>query len=247
MDLVELKKVQPGNFHRHPWELARLDILKYLIRKNNINTGYILDVGSGDAFVATEIFKEYKGSVIAVDSNYTEEFLQHEKKPGLTFKRKLDGVNEKRIDLVLLMDVLEHVEQQGNLLASIRNLPGVSASTIFFITVPAYQSLFTDHDVFLGHYRRYNIKSLEVECRSAGLEVKQAGYFFMSLLLPRLVQKYFRLGSKHALHDWNGGAFTTGLVRSILWTDFKISWYLSKLGIRLPGLSCYCLCNPLPS
>ncbi len=247
MDLVELKKVQPSHFRRHPWELARLQILKYLVRQNRIPTTHILDVGSGDAFVARQMKEEFKGTVTAVDHHYTETFIQQEKKTGIRFTAHLDDVKDEKIDLVLLMDVIEHVEHPDALLTSIRQLPGVSATTVFFITVPAYQSLFTQHDVFLGHYRRYNINTLKNDCLSGGLEWKQGGYFFTSLLLPRFLQKHLSRGEQHALHDWKGSSFTTGLVCSVLWTDFKISWYLSKLGIRLPGLSCYCLCNPLPS
>lgn len=247
MDLVELKKVQPSNFRRHPWELARLQILEYLVRENSIPATHILDVGSGDAFVAKQLLKKYKGTVTAVDPNYADAFIEQEKNSGIRFTRSLEEVKEGKIDLVLLMDVIEHVEHPESLIASIRNLPGVSASTVFFITVPAYQSLFTQHDVFLGHYRRYNINTLKNDCLSGGLEWKQGGYFFASLLIPRFLQKHLSRGGQHALHDWKGSSFITGLVRSVLWTDFKISWYLSKLGIRLPGLSCYCLCNPLPS
>ncbi len=247
MDLVELQKVQPSNFRRHPWEQARLQILEFLVQKNGISTTHILDVGSGDAFVAKQLLNKYKGMVTAVDPNYTEAFIEQEIKSGIRFRRNLEEVKEEKIDLVLLMDVIEHVEHPEALLASIKKLPGVSASTFFFITVPAYQSLFTQHDVFLGHYRRYNIKTLKNDSSAGGLEWKQGGYFFASLLIPRFLQKHLGRGGQHALHDWKGNSFTTGLVRSVLWTDFKISWYLSKLGIRLPGLSCYCLCNPLPS
>ena len=64
----------------------------------------------------------------------------------------------------------------------------VQNETIWFITVPAFQNLFCTHDVFLGHYRRYDNQMLISHTEKANLKTLDVGYFFMSLLLPRYLQ-----------------------------------------------------------
>ena len=67
------------------------------------------------------------------------------------------------------------------------------ASGHILITVPAFQTLWSGHDLFLEHYRRYNKKQLEETIRAAGLKVVHTNYFFATLLplvaLSRLVNR----------------------------------------------------------
>ena len=54
-----------------------------------------------------------------------------------------------------------------------------SCQTVYlFITVPAFQFLWSGHDVFLQHYRRYSLTRLRQLVNGNGLEVRQAHYFF---------------------------------------------------------------------
>ena len=115
MDLVEV------NFNienRHPWETARLQSVSKLIdkhtsqKKEELN---FLDVGSGDAFVAhrfTEIFKN--SSAKCVDIEYDEKIIETISNmfnnPNLGLFNDLDKVStEQAIDVVTLLDVIEHV------------------------------------------------------------------------------------------------------------------------------------------
>src|SRR4051812_25318096 len=51
------------------------------------------------------------------------------------------------------------------------------------VTVPAFQFLWSGHDVFLEHKRRYTLASLHSTIESAGLEIIRSRYFF-GVLLP---------------------------------------------------------------
>lgn len=84
-------------------------------------------------------------------------------------------------DLVLLMDVLEHCPDPAGVLrqAGERLKPGGK----LFVTVPAFQSLWSFHDVFLGHYRRYDLPALLDLCRGGGFRV-EAGFYLFAYLLP---------------------------------------------------------------
>lgn len=254
MDLVEYKLVKEAGFRRHPWELTRLRFLRFLVNrlpdKNNL-----ADLGSGDGFLAADIAMNHKGATVtAVDINYTEELLTalDKKKPAnLRFTRELKEIpSEIQADAIILMDVLEHIEKPGELLKELLKLPSVNKNTVFIITVPAYQQLFSLHDKKLGHYRRYNLRQLEQLLSPLSLRMEEKGYFFNSLLPVRFFQRLFEkkdgVPTGDSIHNWEKGPFLTGLICSFFWAEFKITWYLARLGIKIPGLTCYCICRHSP-
>jgi SAM-dependent methyltransferase len=100
----------------------------------------------------------------------------------------------ERFDLVVALDVLEHIEQD---VAALRALAGCLApGGRLVLMVPAYPWLFSGHDTIHHHHRRYTRGSLQRVLAEAGLRVHRAGYY-NSLLLPvvagvRLAQRLFR-------------------------------------------------------
>jgi len=119
------------------------------------------------------------------------------------------------------------------------------------ITVPAYQSLFCSHDHFLGHYRRYTNRSLKQTIEKAGFEKLKLGYFFFSLLMPRILQTLKERISKPDLSksttglvEWGGGKGITSIIKGVLRLDHRITHGIKMLtGLSLPGLSNYILCK----
>jgi hypothetical protein len=147
------------------------------------------------------------------------------------------------------MDVIEHIADDGAFLRDLLARPFVSTETRFLITVPAYQALFSSHDTFLGHYRRYSNRTLRERLEQSGLRVLTIGYFFSSLLPVRLLQtvKERVLKLKPAqqttgLVTWRGSESTAALLRNLLVLDAKLSLWSSKIGLTLPGLSNYAVC-----
>ncbi len=70
-------------------------------------------------------------------------------------------------DLVLMMDVLEHVDDDRGL---VRHYAAkVPSGAHFLVTVPAFRFLWSGHDVFLEHKRRYRLSEIEAAMRDAGL------------------------------------------------------------------------------
>jgi hypothetical protein len=64
------------------------------------------------------------------------------------------GETAAEAKLFLLMDVLEHVDDDFALLSQV--FAAASPGTYFLITVPADMALWSPHDVSFGHYRRYD-------------------------------------------------------------------------------------------
>jgi len=72
--------------------------------------------------------------------------------------------------------VLEHVDDDRGL---VRLYAGkVPSGAHFLVTVPAFQFLWSGHDVFLEHKRRYRLADIEKTMSEAGLEVVHGAYYF---------------------------------------------------------------------
>ena len=78
------------------------------------------------------------------------------------------------------MDILEHVESDIEFLKKWVKIsqPG----NYFIFTVPAFKFLWSSHDIFLEHKRRYKLKDIEGVVSLCGLKVIKGGYFFTTIL-----------------------------------------------------------------
>jgi hypothetical protein len=97
----------------------------------------------------------------------------------------------EKADVLLFIDVLEHVEDDLALLKSY--ISSSSADALFVISVPAFKSLWSNHDVFLEHFRRYRKKDLRNLIKQAGLVEVESSYIFGSIFpLVWLIRKLKR-------------------------------------------------------
>jgi len=86
--------------------------------------------------------------------------------------------------LVCTFNVLEHIENESGILKEI--FRAVRNRGYFFMIVPAFDFLWSAHDVSLGHERRYVKNELIKKLRSAGFTSSKMNYF-NSLLFPLAV------------------------------------------------------------
>ncbi len=261
MDILEAQRRSVGAPERHPWELARLDVIKDLIARHVVlNRGAsVLDIGCGDAFVDEQIAATFpEVSFYAVDTAFTDESIAHYRARlsvrNVFLSSSLDSAVphlKGQVSLVILMDVLEHVEDDYAFLTHLMTHPRIGSNAYVLVTVPAYQALFCSHDKFLGHHWRYSNQQLRDLLESSGLAVIEVGYFFSSLVLARTLQVLkerwlFRKANDSAttgLVTWNGGPTLTALIKQLLLADVRLSRLFRQIGITLPGLSNYAICR----
>jgi len=93
------------------------------------------------------------------------------------------GVPPGWAEVVLLLDVIEHVDDDVAALRAAR--AAVGEGGLLVVTVPAYQWLWSGHDEVLGHRRRYTAAGLRAAVERAGFEVLRVSYF-NTLLFPLL-------------------------------------------------------------
>jgi SAM-dependent methyltransferase len=86
-----------------------------------------------------------------------------------------------RFGLLTCLDVLEHVSDDAAALAELRRV--TRRDGFLVLTVPAYQALFSPHDVAAGHIRRYTMRKLSTLASAAGWR-PVAGTYFNTLLFP---------------------------------------------------------------
>jgi hypothetical protein len=256
MDILELIKIKdPGKIKRHPWEIARTAIAIKILKKHLLfPVESLIDIGSGDCFVIQEMLKKkIANKYVAIDTAYqnaaVKDYLNNVVSNSIELNHKinLDIHYSDTSVLILIMDVLEHLKNEGIILSALGSLKKANDKRIVLITVPAFQSLFSSHDISLGHYKRYNSEKLKNLCLNYGLEPIAQGYLFTILLIPRWIaktlEKYLNKKLHNTVYEWNQSKFITMIFVKILMLDFYINKLLAKFGIKLPGLSCYCLCK----
>ncbi len=120
---------------------------------------------------------------------------------------------DRSFDLVVLLDVLEHVADDVGALRTAK--PKLARGGRILITVPALPWLWSAHDEAHHHFRRYTEASLRRSVAAAGLSVVAAGYFntllFPLVAVTRLAKK--ALGSRESDDHMPGRAVNRLLAR----------------------------------
>lgn len=240
---MDLKEQGRGG-SRHPWERARVRALKRILGRFDLPPKpTVLDLGTGDGYALNALF----GGGTGLDPHFTDEDLARlrERYPGSRWIRDFDRVGDETFDVVLTLDVLEHVPDDVGLIRG--SVSRLKPGGVWVATVPAFQALFTAHDTFLKHHRRYSRRELVRVLSEGGLRVEASGYLFGSLLGPRAVQRGLEAirgpGSTAGIGAWHGGRLASGLIELALNADSRVLLGLQRRGLTLPGLSVWAVCR----
>ena len=255
---MDLSEVPGAPFRRHPWEIARARFFGRVVEADGHGDGAgarrVLDVGAGDGYLGRLLLERMPpGSAVdCVDPNYTDDDLRRFAEPtttGLSFARaRPPGL----YDVVLLLDVIEHVADDRAFLAELLTA-SVAPGGAVLVSVPAWELLYSQHDVELRHFRRYSPGRCRALLESSGLEIVRSGGLFHSLLLPRVAQRVLE-ALKGAMRvpgrsrpanagDWHGGRLLSATVSLALAADNRLSELVARSGRELPGLSYWALCR----
>ncbi|MFZ0121741.1 MAG: class I SAM-dependent methyltransferase [Pseudonocardiaceae bacterium] len=175
------------------WHLGRLEIIQTYMKRalRNRSNSIILNVGCGTG--GTIGMLEKFGKVDNVDAS--NDAVAYVKKLGYRDIVKIEDIDlpfkDKTYDVVGAFDVLEHIEDHESALFEWKRVLKDDGAIV--ITVPAYQWLWSEHDVSLHHRRRYTIKSLTAVAGKVGLRTEKKSYA-ISFSLPLVVG--FRFASK---------------------------------------------------
>lgn len=186
-------------FLHHWWWRARERLVMFYVHR--VASGrvdlQILDVGCGDAFLFDKLswFGEVWG--VEPDANLVSPTNPWRSRISIgPFGAEFQP--ERAYDLLLMLDVLEHIEDEAGALRKAHEL--LAPSGRLLITVPALPWLWSAHDEANRHYRRYTRKSLLRLLEAAGLGVVRTHYFFGWPVVPLLARRFlFPAGSGRGL------------------------------------------------
>ncbi len=156
--------------------------------------GHILEIGAGRGTYAREL-RGLGQSLTAVEPSARLIPPLRQQLTGLSGVTVINGtlidVADTHFDTAVMLNVLEHVEDDRSLLAGISNrlAPGGTVC----IWVPAFPSLFGEFDRLVGHCRRYRKRDLESLLVTSGFTIIESRYanlpgFFAWWLIVRLLR-----------------------------------------------------------
>jgi SAM-dependent methyltransferase len=173
----------------HFWIRRRFEVMKRLADPVVRNAKRAAEIGCGNGLVQRDLEDCYGITVAGFELN--EIALQ--KNVSRVSPLYCYNIHQRHpefrghFDLLLLFDVLEHIEDEDAFLQSVK-FHLAEAGTLL-INVPAHQFFFSDYDRAAGHIRRYSIGDLQEVCERNGFKMRASTYWGLPLVPLLLLRK----------------------------------------------------------
>jgi ubiquinone/menaquinone biosynthesis C-methylase UbiE len=177
------------------WFLGKRFLVRTMIKRLVIEEGsrgpVFLDIGCGTGMIM-ELLRSF-GSVFGIEvSQEALQFLKQHQLKGLAQADANQSIPFKNNTFfaITCMDVLEHLEDDLAVLKEAFRVckPG----GYMIITVPAFDLLWSPHDIALHHKRRYTKKQLLNRIKGLHWEMIKCSYYNTVLFLPILFVRKLR-------------------------------------------------------
>jgi SAM-dependent methyltransferase len=186
---------------KHWWYAARRQILTVVLKTLTLPPSpKIVEIGSGTGGNLPMLAQF--GQVEAIEPNSEGRvFITQRGFPvqdGLLPDQM--PIPPESVDMVAMLDVLEHVEADAASLKTVHNM--LKTGGYLVLTVPAFPSLWSYHDKQRHHHRRYTKQQLRALCLAAGFTIEKFSYY-NTLLFPVVVGVRFlnKLLGRHDSSD----------------------------------------------
>ena len=177
----------------------QIDLFKKYVGKE------ILEVGSGRGKIIEILSREHdkKFTLLELDENFFDFLKKNFNSKNIKIlKEKSENLDGNKYDTIFYLDVIEHIEKDVDELNIAYNLLKKNGHLI--IIVPAFQILYSQFDLNVGHFRRYRKKFFINYSKQKNLEIKKLAYFdilgffiiFFSKILNLANSKNTSLGIK---------------------------------------------------
>lgn len=221
---------------KHWWFVAKKEIIFDVIKKyiNNDGKIKILDVGCGSGLMLSDL--EEVGETYGMDMSedairFSREIFSGSVKQG-ALPDNIPYPNSM-FDLIIALDVIEHVEQDLEALIALGSKMNESGKAI--ITVPAYMFMWTNFDVRNEHKRRYTSTEMRFKIEKAGFTIEKITYINTLLFPLAFISRMLNKIKKEA--DVSGLNVPINPINFLLKLIFSFEKYLIRF-INLPfGLS----------
>ena len=174
------------------WFVARRKIILQLL-KDAAPKNKILDYGCAGGPLLEDLRVQGFRNLSGVD--ISAEAIALCQKRGLSDTFVVTGTSapfaDASFDWIIASDVLEHIQQEADMLAEWKRLLKAGGRLIVF--VPAFSFLWSVHDKRNHHFRRYTRAELRQKTEAAGFAVTRSSYWNFFLFGPVYLA---RLGRK---------------------------------------------------
>jgi len=175
-------------YREHWWWRAREEMLVEILRGRQPTGGWrsILDVGCGNGLFFDRLSEfgevegvEFSGELVSPNAPHAARIhigpFDASFQPG------------KFYSLILMLDVLEHLDRPGDALRHALSL--LDARGMVAITVPAFLALWTSHDDLNQHRTRFTRSSFRAVAGTAGMKILAERYFFHWMFPAKLAAR----------------------------------------------------------
>lgn len=238
---VEFEKTYHDIEKKHFWFRSRRDYIISLLKEYPKNIK-ILDIGSSSGILLNELvdlgFKVE--NLYGVD--ISENAIKNCKLNGIANSFVMDAQNitlDQKFDVIIASDCLEHLKDDAKALNNWNGLLKSDGTLLVF--VPAFMSLWSEHDVVNMHYRRYVKKDLVKSLQDANFKIDKASYWNFFLFFPIYIYRWLsRLKSSKGNNN-SGDLEQPSFFNHLLYSLIKFENTLLK-HVNFPvGVSTFCI------
>lgn len=227
MNLETLETMIEVDEH-HPWYKARMVLINEVIDNDLPKNSSILDFGCGSGAVLEMLKNKGYTNIHGMDvSNACVNLVKSRGIKASLITADLLNLGKNKYDLILLLDVLEHVERDLELLKNLRT--SLRHNGKILITVPAHQFLWRPHDDANHHFRRYSRIKLVNLISQSNFKIISFRWWnstlFFGFMLISLYHKLRKAIFRNDLQSANDFKIPSILISKIL-----LRFYLLNLG-----------------
>lgn len=208
MDLLESNlSIDPNN---HWYYKEKFYHIHKAIKNYFPDFSVICDVGAGSAPFLKEFAKIYPNKkYYASDINYSEELIDNKNDTIIWCK------DVQKANVFFLTDVLEHLSSPKEILLEIKKV--CSKDSLIIVTVPAHKALWSGHDIFLKHHRRYSKEELKTDLAYLNGELLEICYIYNLLFFPAFLSRLFYKQNRSQMQNYS--RFTNFMIFCLLKID----------------------------
>jgi SAM-dependent methyltransferase len=200
------------------WHYGRTEAVSSALKSAGVHTPCtcILDVGAGYGGMYEFLHRygvvqgtepEADAKQVCIERGY-EKFFANPKEVLAT---------SLRYDLIGAFDVIEHVEDDGSFVKELYDVTLPSGHIV--ATVPAFQFLWSTHDVTHMHFRRHTAGSMRKLLTAAGYEVVYVRYWNTTLFPIAVLMRLMGRSGEAGLHTSD---IVTKVLKCMLWVEARV-------------------------
>ncbi|OGC50268.1 hypothetical protein A2716_03605 [candidate division WWE3 bacterium RIFCSPHIGHO2_01_FULL_40_23] len=188
MELVEYHKLSKLE-ETYWWHRGKLFLVDSLVKhlfpqKRGLE---IMEIGCGTGHITKHLSKFGKVTGIEISKEAASHCIEKGIRNVLNKdvnEMRIPKSFEKRFDLILALDVLEHIQDDTKTMR--RTYKMLKPGGFFLVNVPAHKFLWSEHDEALHHKRRYSTTEILKKLTDNDFEIIKKS-FFVSTFFPAIL------------------------------------------------------------